>query len=214
MDLSLREAARILNVSESTLSRWVNEEGLSAVVINGRYRINRVDLLEWANQRKIDTTVLYAAAPESIALHALLEGNIHYGVAASDVNSAMAAVAQLLPLPSARDKALAAQALAEREASASTGIGDGIAIPHAQSPLVFPVERPMLALCFLARPIPFDAPDGKPVDVVWVLVSPTIRAHLALLARVASVLHDGKLRLLLAKRSPAPEILARVKELS
>lgn len=214
MDLSLREAAKILNVSESTLSRWINDEGLPAFMINGRYRFNRVDLLEWANQRRIRAAALYQPAEGGmLSLDSLLEGNIHHDVPGGDKRAVMAAVAERLPLASPRDKALAAQALADREAKGSTII-DGIAIPHARSPLIFGVERALLTLCFLKEGVAFGAPDQAPVGIVWTLVSPTIRAHLALLAKISSALHDAKFRQLLNRRAAEPEILARLRELA
>lgn len=215
MDLSLREAAKILSVSESTLSRWVEDEGLTAYMINGRYRFNRVDLLEWAGRRKLPAAALFASGDDGAPdLAALLEGRIHHGVPAADMRSALAAVAERLPLADARDKALAAQVLTEREAHGSTAIGDGIALPHARTPLVFAVDRPLLTLCFLERPVPFGAADGTPVHAVFALVTPTIRVHLALLAKIAAALHDPALRALLRDRAAAAPILARLKELA
>lgn len=81
-------------------------------------------------------------------------------------------------------------ALRAREALGSTGIGRGIAVPHARMPgLVGP------ASCFLrlARPIAFDAVDGQPVDLVFALVGPSEGAaeHLASLAAVTRRLRDA-----------------------
>lgn len=216
MDLNLRDAATILNVSEATLSRWINDEGLPAFMINGRYRLNRIDLLEWANHRRIPAAALYRS-PEGrgtpYQLDALLESNIHYDVPGSDKKAVMAAMADRLPLANPRDKALATQALWDREAKGSTVI-DGIAIPHARSPLIFGVERPIVALCFLKEAVSFGAPEQTPVHIVWALVSPTIRAHLAILAKVASALHDAEFRQLLNRRAAAPGILARLRQLA
>ena len=214
MDLNLRDAAKILNVTESKLSRWINEEGLPAFMINGRYRLNRVDLLEWANHRKIPAAELYRGAEERGApyrLEALLEGNVHYGVPGGDKKAVLAAAAELLPL-NPRDKALAAQALWDREVKGSTLI-DSIAIPHARSPIIFGVDRPLVTLCFLKEAVPFGDADSTPVRVVWTVVSPTIRAHLALLARIAAALHDAELRRLLDEAAPETEILARLRQL-
>ena len=213
MDLSLRDAAKILDVSESKLSRWINEEGLPAFMINGRYRLKRIDLLEWANHRKIPAAELYRSPDERGApfrLDALLEGNIHYEVPGGDKKSVLAAVAELLPLASARDKALAAQALWDRETKGSTLI-DGIAIPHARSPVIFGVDRAVVTLCFLKEAVSFEVADAAPVKVVWTVISPTIRAHLAILARIAASLHDAELRRLLDAAAPEPELLARLK---
>lgn len=213
MDLSLRDAARLLNVPESRLSRWISDEGLPAFMINGRYRLNRIDLLEWANHRRIPAASLYHLPEGGLPpLDSLLEGNIHHNVPGGDKKAVMAAVAERLPLSSPRDKAMAAQALTEREAKGSTVI-DGIAIPHARSPLVFGVDRALLTLCFLQEAVPFGASDQAPVHIVWALVSPTIRAHLALLAKVSSALHDAEFRQLLDRHASAPEILARLRRL-
>lgn len=215
MDLSLRDAAKILNVSESKLSRWINDAGLPAFMINGRYRFNRVDLLEWASHRKIPAAALYHS-PEGrgtpYQLDSLLKDNIHYNVPGDDKKAVMAAVADRLPLANPRDKSLAAQALWDREAKGATVV-DGIAIPHARSPLIFPIDRPIATICFLKEGVPFKTADATPVRIVWTLVSPTIRAHLAILAKVASALHDTQFRRLLDKASPEPELLARLKQL-
>lgn len=213
MDLNLRDAAKLLNVSESTLSTWI-DEGLPAFVINGRYRFNRIDLLEWANHRGIPAAALYDFPEGGIpSLDSLLEGNIHYDVPGADKKAVLAAVAEHLPLANPRDKALATQALVDREAKGST-VFDGIAIPHARSPLIFGVDRPLVTLCFLKEAVSFGAPGQAPVHVVWALVSPAIRAHLSLLAKISSALHDGEFRQLLDRHAAAPEILSRLRRLA
>jgi PTS system nitrogen regulatory IIA component len=74
---------------------------------------------------------------------------------------------------------------------ASTAIGDGIAIPHVRNPIVLHVPRSMVTLCFLERPVDFGALDGKPVHCLFTMVSPTVRAHLHLLSRLAFALRDA-----------------------
>ena len=68
-----------------------------------------------------------------------------------------------------------------RESLGSTGIGDGIAIPHVRNPIVMHIPRPTITLCFLEHPIDFGALDGQPVHTLFTIVSPTVRAHLHLL---------------------------------
>ena len=216
MDLSLRDAAKILNVSESTLSRWISDDGLPAFMINGRYRFNRIDLLEWANHRRIPAAALYRSTEGRGApyqLDSLLEANIHYDVAGNDKKAVMQAVAERLPLANPRDRALAAQALMDRETKGSTVI-DGIAFPHARSPLIFGIERPVVTLCFLKEIVCFGTPGQLPVGIVWAIVSPTIRAHLAILAKIATVLHDAEFRRLLDQHAAAAPLLARLRELA
>jgi nitrogen PTS system EIIA component len=61
------------------------------------------------------------------------------------------------------------RALAAREALGSTGIGKGVALPH----VCFPdLDRPYALLCTLVNPIGFDAIDGKPVDLIFTIITP------------------------------------------
>ena len=81
-------------------------------------------------------------------------------------------------------------ALAERERLGSTGIGRGIAIPHAK---LAALSRPYGLFARLERPIPFEAIDDKPVDLVFVLLAPAEAGaeHLRALALVSRLLRDG-----------------------
>ena len=53
--------------------------------------------------------------------------------------------------------------LLAREALGSTGIGDGIAMPHVRNPIVLPVDAPIVSLCYLEEAVAVGAVDGKPV---------------------------------------------------
>jgi PTS system nitrogen regulatory IIA component len=72
-------------------------------------------------------------------------------------------------------------ALAGREALGSTGFGNGIAVPHAR---LDGLDRVFCMVAVLDKPVPFDAVDGKPVDIAFLLLSPTSAnsAHLSILA--------------------------------
>src|SRR6266851_1959002 len=98
-----------------------------------------------------------------------------------------------------------------REAAGSTAVGDGIAIPHVRAPIVQNGVQPVIALCTLSQPIDFGARDGKPVHVVFLLATPTVNAHLQLLARLAAALHDRDFKNAVLRRAPADEILAHAR---
>lgn len=91
------------------------------------------------------------------------------------------------------------RALLERERVMSTGIGGGVAIPHAQSPAV---ARLAVSLARPATEIPFESLDEKPVRLVFMIVGPEERGgFIRILARISRLLYTGDLqkRLLLAK---------------
>jgi PTS system nitrogen regulatory IIA component len=101
--------------------------------------------------------------------------------------------------------------LLAREALASTGIGDGIAIPHVRSPIVLHVSEPTITLCFLERPVDFAALDGRPVRALFLLVSPTVRAHLSLLSRLAFALRDPGFKDAVARQVVRDDLLAELR---
>jgi PTS system nitrogen regulatory IIA component len=103
--------------------------------------------------------------------------------------------------------------LEAREAMGSTGIGDGIAIPHVRNPILLHVKRPFVSLFLLDRPVDFDAIDGKPVHALFVVVAPTIPVHLRTLAYLGQALRDPRLRRLLAERAADAAIAGRIREL-
>ncbi|HZT88740.1 MAG TPA: PTS IIA-like nitrogen regulatory protein PtsN [Stellaceae bacterium] len=81
------------------------------------------------------------------------------------------------------------EVLAERERLGSTGIGRGVAIPHGKRP---ELTRMHGLFARLDRPIPFEAVDDQPVDLVFVLLAPEGAGaeHLKALARVSRLLRD------------------------
>ena len=80
--------------------------------------------------------------------------------------------------------------LLERERLGTTGVGDGIAIPHGKLP-----ELDKLFGCFarLETPVEFDSTDNQPVDLVFLLLAPESAGadHLKALARISRVLRDS-----------------------
>ncbi len=98
-----------------------------------------------------------------------------------------------------------------REALGTTAIGDGIAIPHVRNPILLHVDSAMITLCFLKNPIDFKAIDHKPVDTVFLLISPTVKIHLHLLSKLAYALRDQRFKAVLQRQGPQTEILAAVK---
>lgn len=85
------------------------------------------------------------------------------------------------------------EALIAREKLGSTGFGNGIAIPHCR---LKGCETPVSALLHLEAPIDFDAIDGAPVDLLFVLLVPEAAtdAHLELLRQIASMLDREEVR--------------------
>jgi len=102
------------------------------------------------------------------------------------------------------------EALLQRERLGSTGVGDGIAIPHAR---IAGLRTISCLVARLAEPIAFDAPDGAPVDLIFVLLAPEDAGadHLKALARIARLLREPEAASRLRAARDVPAILAILK---
>ena len=119
-------------------------------------------------------------------------------------------IPQLANQPEARQTLL--RALHEREQLHSTGIGDGIALPHSRNALVGLVDKPIIVFGRHKTGIPYDAIDGIPARLFFLLIAPTVTQHLAILARLGRLLRDPKLRKHLLSADSAEKVIALIRE--
>jgi PTS system nitrogen regulatory IIA component len=214
MRLTVRDAAALLQVAEGEILLGIRDGSLPAHKLRERYMVNGVELLEWAGAREIPLTAAMLEALESgsVTLAAALEsGGIHHDVPGADREAVLRSAVERLPLPESADREYLVQALLAREAMGSTAVGRGIAIPHVRRPVVLDVPRAAVSLCLLRTPVDYGAPDGAPVSAFFLIVSPTVRTHLHLLARLSHVLHDAVLHGLVEDAAPAEAILDRIR---
>jgi mannitol/fructose-specific phosphotransferase system IIA component (Ntr-type) len=124
----------------------------------------------------------------------------------------VAQIPELADQPEARQTLL--RALHEREQLHSTGIGDGVALPHARNALVGLVSEPAIVFGRHAKGIPYGAIDGVPAKLFFLVIAPTVTQHLNSLARISRLLRDPKLRksLLLADNAKKIQSLFRESE--
>jgi PTS system nitrogen regulatory IIA component len=113
-------------------------------------------------------------------------------------------------LPAASADAIPA-AGREREHVLRTGIGQGVAIPHGKTPVV---DQLLMAAGVAARPVDFDALDGEPVELCFVLVGPesAAGAHVKALSRISRLLRRAPLREALRAAASPAEFLRLVRE--
>jgi PTS system nitrogen regulatory IIA component len=222
MQLCIKDAVGIFDVSEKTIFRWIKQRNLPARQVNEQYRFNRAELLEWATECKVNVSAGIMSEPADDEGppprfdEALRLGGIFHSVGGTDKSSVLRAVVDLMPLPREVDRTFLYDVLLARESLGSTAIGDSIAIPHVRHPIVLHMLYPTITLCFLDHPMDFGAADGQPVGILFTLASSTVRAHQHLLSKLAHALKDPRFKALVAHRGPSEEILAeagRVEEL-
>ncbi|MBN2809382.1 MAG: PTS sugar transporter subunit IIA [Deltaproteobacteria bacterium] len=214
MKLSVKDTAELLAVTEETVYRWIKQADIPFYKIHEEYRFNQTEIRAWATARqmKISPNIFLADETSHALLPSLLEavnnGGIIYQLGGCDLETVLRNLVGALVLPADFDREFLSQVLLARESLGSTAIGNGIAIPHVRNPVVLHVTRPSVTLCFLENPIDFKALDGKPVNILFTLISTTTRCHLHLLSRISFVLHNQALRESLLRQAPRAELLA------
>ncbi|MFA5975353.1 MAG: PTS sugar transporter subunit IIA [Elusimicrobiota bacterium] len=218
MKLTVRDVMKLFKVSEKTVYHWIYEDELPASQVQGQYRMNRAELFEWASTRQIPvpTDLIQKKGPaasfQPTLSGALTLGGIFYDAAGDSQSTVLQEVVRLMPLPEGFHRDDLLRVLMAREALGSTGIGDGIAVPHVRNPIILPISQASITLCFLRTPVDFGALDGRPVYAVFTLVSHTVRAHLYLLSQLSFALRQPSFGVLIAQRAPAPQILEAVRQ--
>lgn len=123
----------------------------------------------------------------------LTPDDIRLDVDASSKQEVLHRIATLLAGRHGLSEAVILESMIAREQLGSTGVGHGVAIPHAR------MSQCVAPACVYVRtkfPIPFDAPDNKPVSVFLGLIVPNManERHLTLLATAAGMLSDRAFR--------------------
>jgi len=219
LNISVKDAAKILSVSEKTIYRWIKQEIIPAYRVHESYRFNRTELIEWATSRRMGIAPdafnepLVDEQPLPSLAEALEAGGVYYRIEGQTRDEVLADTVAHLRLPDDVDRDYLLQVLIAREKVASTAIGGGIAIPHPRNPVLLHISKPTATLCFLERPIDFQSLDGQPVSLLFTLIAPSLRSHLHLLSKLGFVLHDRNLRKLLKEQASREKVFAALKRI-
>jgi len=212
MHLTVADVAALLRTPPKQIYRWIDEGELGCNWFHDQPRFNRTELLEWATARHMPVAVEQflddegddSSFPTLVA--SLDAGGIHHHIGGADRQSVLRAVVDVIQLPEVEKETLV-QVLLAREATGTTGIGEGIAIPHVRQPIVMGGSVASLSLCFLDRPVDFCAIDGSPIHTLFLMISTTVRGHLQTLAKLGAALGDPGFKNAVLRRASAEEIL-------
>ena len=135
----------------------------------------------------------------------LPDANIRLDLEATSKKRLFEQVGQLFEDQAQIARAVVFDSLFAREKLGSTGLGQGIAIPHGR---IRGLTHPLGAFVRPRQPIPFDAPDGKPVGQIFVLLVPehATEEHLQLLSELAEMFSERGFRDQLASATDAASL--------
>jgi PTS system nitrogen regulatory IIA component len=212
MNLSVKDVAELLNVSEKTIYRMIKDETIPCFRVGGQWRFDQREIASWIE----DTREFHydaakkGAAPEeeSVSVTELLRtGGIYYNVAGEDRDAVIMSCIDRIrkTIPQVDSKKLF-DAILDRENLCPTVIGNGIAFPHPRPFEKFTASLSSIVLCCLEKAIPFGALDNEDVDTLFFIFPKSERRFLRIQAKLSRLLKDDQVLSAVKTRLPEDEL--------
>lgn len=141
-------------------------------------------------------------------------GGVFKNVEGSTPQEIYAKVCKMIDLPAGMTSETVYNALCAREEVLSTAVGNGIALPHARSPIMRNEAEQRICVVYLKNPIDMKAPDEREVFVMFILLAHNSQIHLKVLSSLASLFRDPKFKKALELRSDEAVLASIIKELA
>jgi PTS system nitrogen regulatory IIA component len=198
MDLKLKDVADLLNVSETTIRRWLSEGKIPSYRLNHQHRFARVEIENWMLERKLTLQKLHSEDETEFSqkgwqqyclFRAVHKGAVVIKTEGSDKKAIIAEVmeetASLLNL----DAEVLTDLLLDREKMMPTALNHGVAVPHTRD-FLLKSHHDVVVVVYLSNPVDWGALDQQPVHTLFFLFACDDKHHLNLLAKLAHLASD------------------------
>ncbi|CAN2040906.1 PTS sugar transporter subunit IIA [Candidatus Magnetomoraceae bacterium gMMP-15] len=212
MNLSPEKVAKCLSLPITTIERWARQGRIPVETDGNNYIFSLTDIKRWAKKNNLvfsppkESAKKEPSPTKDTLLNSMKQGGVFYDIKGESIEDVLKKAAINVPLPKGEVRNEFIKRLLEREKLNSTGIGNGVAIPHSRTPMAEAGEKACITTCFLKEQIPFNSVDDKPVFVLFILLSPSVEIHLTLLSRLAFCIRDNSF-IKLIKKAPEADIL-------
>lgn len=214
MNLSVKDVAGLLNVSEKTIYRMIKDETIPCFRVGGQWRFDRREIATWMEDTrefryKVSDGMGAVDKEAVIVADILRRGGIYSNVSGDDKEAVIRACLDLISkgIPGI-DPGRLFVAIMERERLCPTATGNGIAFPHPRPFREFTASLSYIALCRLERPIPFGALDHEPVDTLFFIFPKSEQRFLRIQAKLSRLLKDERVLSVVKRDAPADEVIS------
>ena len=238
MDLKIKDVAELLNVSETTIRRWLTEGKIPAYRLHHQYRFSRIEIENWMmscrlekgkgnflpseeqeifpklkdKKQKKDPEELQKRGMQQFGLYrAIHRGGVLTELAAQKKEALIKETMETVADTLALDPAVMSELLLDREKLMPTALNNGIAVPHTRD---FLLKGPtdVIVVVFPKKPIDWGALDEHPVHTLFFLFACDDKRHLHLLAKLAHLSSNDEALELLRSRPSKKELLDYIKD--
>lgn len=212
MDLTIKDVAELLNVSETTIRRWLTAGKIPAYRINHQYRFSHIEIENWMMSCKVkqeggpsffNEKQIYPLSEEGqesslrgglqhfCLYRALHQGDVFINIYGNTKEELIRGTTKAIAPKLNVDAEVLSELLIDREKLMPTSLNNGIAVPHTRDFLrKGPLD--MVFVVYPKDPIEYGALDGKPVHALFFLFAGNDKGHLQLLAKLAHLGSNNK----------------------
>jgi len=215
--LTIKEVSELLQVNERTIHRLIQTEKIPATKVGNQWRFHPSLLEAWflnGGEKAVhghrDMESPWSQEDE---YQIFSEPRTLLDLKAKDAGEVLQAMVDVLAdTGHLLLKSAFLDALLERQAFSTTGLGRGVALPHAWHPISDLFRVPLVVSARLHTPVDFQAIDNQPVDLVFLLCSPRNNLHLKLLSTMSALARDNQLMNHLRQAQTKAEFISPLKD--
>lgn len=231
MDLKIKDVSELLNISETTIRRWVSEGKIPAYRLSHQYRFSRTEIEDWIMKHKLKGVngqdhfseeiqkpviekekISQKGGSKQYSLYrAVHKGGIFHDMPGDTKEEVICNTMKILAQQLGMDAEVLTDLLLDRERLMPTALNHGIGVPHTRDFLLND-HHDAVAVVFPERHINYGALDGKPVHTLFFLFACEDKRHLNLIAKIAHLSSCSATLDLLQSRPKKEPLLAYIKD--
>ncbi len=214
MDLKIKDVAELLNVSETTIRRWLAEGKIPAYRMHHQYRFSRMEIENWVmscrvknsqgnflpieeeqiypplEKTKDDDSMQMLTGQQQFSLfRAIHKGDAFGNHSSIEKEAIIKDTVEVIAPGLGLDGNVLSDLLLDRERLMPTALNKGIAVPHTRE---FLIKKPfdVVVVVYPKQPVDWGALDGEPVHTLFFLFASNDKRHLHLLAKIAHFISE------------------------
>jgi PTS system nitrogen regulatory IIA component len=194
--LTTKEVAELFGLPLVTIERWEHQGKIPFKIIKNKKCYKKKDILEWGESHDfVIKSVRNSKLPisKNLLSQAIELGGIHHNIEGNDIYSVFENSLDIFTFITRIKKDKILDELLNREESASTGIGKGIAIPHSRDRLKIGMHDTYVPVIFLKNAIEYNSVDRMPVQVLFMIFTANTTSHLQILSKISYCLKNSEL---------------------
>lgn len=225
MDLKIKDVAELLNISETTVRRWLIDGKIPAYRLNRQYRFSRSEIEDWLIRQKLDaafteekkrpsTTAEVPAKTSNNSqfslYRAMYRGEVLTDLESSSKEDTIRCTMEHMATRHDLDAGVLTDLFLDRERMMPTALGHGIGVPHTRD-FLLNTHFDVIEVVYPKRAIDYGALDSEPVHTLFFLFACEDRRHLNLLAKLAHLSANEKTRAFFRTKPPKERLLEFIK---